>query len=506
MAGDAATTPEEEPGFSLGQMGVDEVRSRAASGAALLGARGALIYLFGIGANLLLARLLVPRDFGLVALGTVILVFGGYLVEGGLGAALIRRAEPPKRRELEAVLGLQLGALTVLAAAAAAIGAAFGRDGLVVATMVASLPIATLRTPSVIVLERRLRYGVIATADIVEALTYYAWAVASVAAGFGVWGMATAVVVRAFSGTAIVIARGPLGLTRPRWSWSAVRPIVGFGAKVQLTSALYILREQGLNVVVAAVAGLATLGVWNLAWRVIQIPNLIFANVGRVAFPAMSRLLGAGEELRAVLERAVAALAVLTGVVVVGLVGLSPSLPTLIGESWSDVPAVLLWSCVALTIAAPVVVTASGYLLAAGAAGAVALATLLSGIVWFLVAVLLLPRYGAPAVGIGWVAGASLNIAILGWRTVVRTGAELFGRAAPPALVTLTAIAAGWLAGNRYDNGLAGGAVGFVVGEALLVAGLALTSRAGVRDTRAIARQALGTLRGGNAAAATQRP
>ena len=79
------------------RLALDDVRGRAASGAALLGARGALIYALGIVANLALARLLVPRDFGLVALGTVLVVLGTYLAIGGLGAALIRREQSPER-------------------------------------------------------------------------------------------------------------------------------------------------------------------------------------------------------------------------------------------------------------------------------------------------------------------------------------------------------------------------------------------------------------------------
>ena len=46
-----------------------QLRNPTVRGAAVLMARGALILVFGVGANIVLARLLVPRDFGLVALG-----------------------------------------------------------------------------------------------------------------------------------------------------------------------------------------------------------------------------------------------------------------------------------------------------------------------------------------------------------------------------------------------------------------------------------------------------
>jgi O-antigen/teichoic acid export membrane protein len=481
-----------EPGGPLGRV---EVRARAATAAALLGARGALIYALGIVANLVLARLLVPRDFGLVALGTGVVILATFLADGGLGASLIRREEPPEPIELQAVNALQLALTVAVAVATLAAALPFGEDGLVVASMIASLPIAILRAPSVIVLERELHYRVVATADVVEALVYYAWAIGAVALGLGVWGLATAVVVRAAAGTGTVLALGPLGLVRPRWSWRHVRPLLAFGAKVQGSIVLLIAREQGVNVIIAAVGSVSTLGAWNLAWRVMQVPNLLFLAVGRVAFPALSRLLGAGEDARPVLERGIAVLGVVTGVVAVAMVGLAPALPEIVGSKWSDVPAVILWSGLALIVAAPVGVATPGYLFAVDEAGVVAAATVLSGVVWFGVIVALLPAYGAAAAGIGWLVGGLLGSAVLLRRTVARSGAALVSRAAGPAAVALAATAVGWFVAHLPDQALLGGALGALTGELVLVAGLMLTSRRAFRDTGSLAREGLSGLR-----------
>jgi O-antigen/teichoic acid export membrane protein len=478
-----------------------ELRSRAATGAALLGARGALIYALGIGANLVLARLLVPRDFGIVALGTVLIVVGAFVADGGFGAALIQRERPPARIELEAVYGLQLcvtGTLTVLFAVGAA---AFGRDGLVVATMVASVPIAMIRMPSMIVLERRLEYPVVATADVLEALCFYLWAIGAVALGLGVWGIATAMVVRAIVGSATVILLGPVGLVRPRWSWSHVRPLLRFGLKFQATGLLQIFQQQGLSVGVAAVAGLSVLGVWNLAWRVLQVPILLFIEVNRVAFPSMSRLLGAGQDVRVVIERGVAALAALTGAATVALVGFAPFLPTLVGSDWNEVPQVLLWSGIALVIGMPITVATSGYLLAAGAAGAVAIATVASSVVWFGMALPLLSSLGPRAIGIGWVVAIAVYVGMLWRATTARTGAAIGRRLALPTVIALGATAASWLIADTAPTSLLAAVGGSAVGEALLLAGLAGLSPSAFQDTRSVVARALGGLRPGRASA-----
>jgi polysaccharide transporter, PST family len=495
VAVDPATSGVPERADTLGPLGAEEVRSRAASGAALLGARSVVVYALGTAGNLLLARLLVPRDFGVVAIGLVVVVLGTYIGEAGVGAALIRREQPPSRAELQAVNALQMSIAAALAAAAAAIALALGRDGVVVAVMAASLPITVLRSPSVIVLERELRYETIAKADVVEAVSYYGWAVATVALGLGVFGLASAIVVRAVLGTATMLVLGPLGVVRPRWSLAHIRPVLRFGAKVQSAALLQLVRDYGLNVVIGAVAGLTTLGVWNLAWRVLQVPNLMFMTVGRVAFPALSRHIGAGRDPRPVVERSVAALAALTGVVAVGVVGFAPALPALVGDSWHQVPSVILWSGIALIVGAPMAFAASSYLYAAEAPGAVATGALLSTVAWFGVTSALLPRYGATAAGIGWVISAAVNGAVVWRRTTALSGAAIAANVAGPTGIALAGAGAAWFVAHWADPRLLGGALGVLCGEAVVLAGLALVSRSALADLRSLVGQAMGRLR-----------
>jgi O-antigen/teichoic acid export membrane protein len=459
-----------------------ELRRRAAGGARLLGARGALVLVLGVGANIVLARLLAPRDFGIVALGSVFIVLGGYLADGGLGAALLRRPEPPARSELEAVNGVQVAATAALALAIAVGSIPFGRDGLVVATMVATLPITIVRTPSTVLLERQLRYRVIALSDVIEAISFYAWALTTVALGMGVWGMATGMVVRAVAGTAVMIAMGPAGLVRPRWSWSEVRPLVGFGARVQAVVVVAIVREQGLNLAVAAIAGISTLGVWNLAWRVLQVPFTLFGAVGRIAYPAMSRLLAAGEDPRPVIERGLATVAVATALVLVAVVGFAPSLPALVGEAWADVPETLLWSSLAMLVGGPAYVVIVGYLYAAGDVGTVLRAVLVQTAAWFALTLPSLPSLGPAAIGLGWVLGAALNVAILTRGTLQGTRAAVAASLAAPTVIAILAGAVGWLTATAGPATVLHGVLGAAAGEAVLLGGLLQIGRASCRE------------------------
>src|SRR4051812_11415369 len=86
----------------------DQVKSRAATGVAVILGRGVAFQLLGFLGNLVLARLLLPKDFGLVAIGFTVVNLGRFLAVGGLGYAIVGRAEAPDRRELRAIAGLQL--------------------------------------------------------------------------------------------------------------------------------------------------------------------------------------------------------------------------------------------------------------------------------------------------------------------------------------------------------------------------------------------------------------
>jgi polysaccharide transporter, PST family len=477
-------------------LSAEEVRRRATGGAALLVARGVLILGFGVGANIALARLLEPRDFGVVALGSVLLVFGSYLSDGGLGSGLIRRAEQPTRAELEGINFVQISITIAFAAIAAGAGLLVGGDGVVVAAMVATLPITILKVPSIILLERELRYQPIATVDVIEAVVFYAVALIAVAAGMGVWGFAVAMAARAIVGTATMARIGPVGLVRPRWSWVSVRPLLRFGAKFQAVIVVNIVREQGLNVGIAVVAGVATLGVWNLTWRVLQVPFMVFGTLGRIGYPTMARLLGAGHDPRPVIERGVAAIAILTAGLMVALVGFAPALPVLVGEGWGDVPATLLWTGVAMMISTPVYLGTSGYLFAADEGGRVLATALVAALTWLAVALSLVSAIGAPAAGIGWCASSLVVAASLGTHTARRSGAAVAASLAGPTIVGVASTAAGWLLADAGGRTIGSGLLGLAAGELLLLAGLVAFARSGLRDTRLLLGESLGSLRG----------
>jgi O-antigen/teichoic acid export membrane protein len=464
-------------------MSVAEVRERATTGAALIMTRGAVARALGFAGNIVLARLLVPEDFGLVAIGWAVWQFGVVFSNGGIGAALIGRSRPPERSELQALQGVQFVLTLLIAAATAAVAAQIGGNAGVTVVIVASLPFTAIRVPAAVQLERSLSYKRIATVEIFEWVAYYIWAIATVVAGWGVWGLASASIIQAGVGSVLMMAAAPMRVLRPSLHWRRLRPLLGFGLRYQGNSFVDMVRQQGLNVITGALAGLSTLGLWSLASRILLTPNLLFQALWRVAYPANSRLIAAGGDPRPALQRAIALVAVAAGAMFVVLVGSAPALiPAAFGETWNDIIWVLPPAALGQLLSVPLSVGVSGYLWAVGDASTVLRSNVSRTIAWACVTVALLPWLGVAALGIGWLAGSLAQVFVLGEAVRRHFGARMIVPVLVPALIAIPAAAIGWTAASAGGPTLVAAVVGGALAEAVFMGGIAITRLELLRD------------------------
>lgn len=463
----------------------DELRRRASAGVAITASWGLLNLVVGFGGNLVLARMLAPREFGLVAIGMTITVFANAIAEGGLASGLIRRPHAPGKRELGAVLGLQLAITTALAVAVALAAAPFGEAGAIVAVMVAALPVLALQTPGRAVLGRELLLKRIAVVDASSLVAYYVWAIAGVVAGYGVWALATASLARAAVGSGAMLRLSGLGLVRPTLARGhGLRGLVAFGLRFQAVSLTTVLRDQGLNAATGLVGGVATLGLWSMASRLMQVPLLLFESLWRVSFPAMSQILAAKEDPKPAIERGVALAAIAAGVLLATFAGASPELvPAVFGEQWRGAADVIPFACIALLVAGPVSVATVGYLYATGDPASVLRASIRFAVVWLVVGVPLLPVLGLSGLGIGWIAGAAADAWTLARATKAHSGARVVHEVAVPVALGVAASGAGWALAVAGPANVLGALQGGAGALGVFLAGLWLFRRALLLET-----------------------
>ena len=472
-----------------------ELRRRAVTGVFFVTSSSFANLLIGFFGNLALARMLTPHDFGVVAIGLTVTLFGGALADGGIGSGLVRRREPPERSELRTLSGIQLSIALAICVPAALIALGFGRAGAVTAIMVASLPITTLQMPGRVVLSRAMRFDRQTMVDFSAQTSFYVFAVTAVALGAGVWGLATATVVRAVVETGLIAAVG-IGLLMPSLrGWREYGGLVRFGLRFQATPLAVIGREQTVNAVVAAVAGVSVLGLWNLANRLLQMPMLAFRAIWAVAFPAMSNLLAQGEDVAPIILRTVRRASIVGALVFPAFAASSPELvPAVFGEQWRDVADVIPWIALSTLILGSISVATHGYLSAVGRPGYVAWATVAFGVVWIAVMAPLLPVIGVAAIGVGNLCGALVEAGFYDLATRRSAGVAPNRPLRLPLGVALLSGTVGWLVCTTGPEGVWTAMAAGAFTLSLSFAGLSLVCS---RDLKDVLRLGAGAARNG---------
>jgi O-antigen/teichoic acid export membrane protein len=473
------------------------LRQKTAAGMVLVGVRSLLILGLGTGGSVVLARLLTPRDFGLVALGGVLMSYAQFFSDGGLGATLIRDPHEPVREDYANALGFQLAASSALTLIVVAIGSQLGQTGLLAAVMVVSLPILAFRAPSAIALERRLEYRPLIMIEIGETISYYVWAIVTAALGWGVWSLASAILVRAVAGTIVMSIAGPIGPLRPRLDRHRVRRMLGFGASYQAVDVIGLVRDTGVNMVTPALASIPVLGLWSLVGRVLQPPLQVFQSLRRVSFPGMARLREHEPSSQALVERALRLSTLAAGLVLAPLAASAPALiPAVFGPRWTAAAWAVPPACLGLLLASPFSVAASGFLYAEGDAGAVLKVMFWSAVAWYVVMLPLLPFIGVAAIGVGQLLAGAVEMWLFGRALRTHLPAMHPIRCVATTLIVISGGSlAGWIVAQDSSPVLL-----TMIGSAALAAALVavtswLVERASFADLVSVTRRSLGGAR-----------
>jgi O-antigen/teichoic acid export membrane protein len=331
----------------------------------LLTGRGLIVRILGFVGTVVLAHLLAVADFGAVALGFTLLSLSSFLADAGIGASLIQAEEEPSRADLSALMGFQLAVTAAFVVAVAGVASLAGKELWVAALMLLSSPIQSWRAPAVLSLERNISYGAIAVVEIAEIVIYQLWALSAVAAGAGVWGLASAVIAKAVGGTGIVLWKFPESRLAPTLSLTRVKRILPFGLKFQAAPAIEIVRYNLFTALLIAVGGYTALGVWSLTLRLLQPIGLFLDSLSRVAFTAMARLSSADSASGPVVRSAVEVVALPVALALTVLAAVSSRAADLVlGAKWHEAGSLVPGACAGLALSAPLAVIVVSYLYA----------------------------------------------------------------------------------------------------------------------------------------------
>lgn len=289
--------------------------------------------------TLLMARLLGPEDFGLVAIATVTLALALLTVRFGLAEAIIQHPHPTERHlhtALWANLGIGLGAALLVAATAAPI-AALAEKPRLAPILWALAPTCFFHGVTFVcvgLLRRRLDYRGLALRALLATTLSYVVGIGLALAGCGPWALVAVQIVNTLvSMVTVLLASGYR--PRVRFGRSEARELAVVAVPVigqALPSASATAATLALGVFLPA----ATVGLVYVGERLVQsILMLTGGSVADLSLPVLARLQG---QRGSQVEGARRALKVAAAVCLPSFLGMSllaePLVLVLLGEGW----------------------------------------------------------------------------------------------------------------------------------------------------------------------------
>jgi len=259
---------------------------------ASMAVQGLLQFAVGI----VLARLLPPEDFGVVALALVTTGLASMISDMGLGLAVVQRRDLTELHLRAAftaslLLGILIAATLVLLAPL--IGR-LTRSG-EVSRVLQVLSLVFIATGASTVarahLQRRLDFRTLFHVEVFSYVGGYAL-VAPLAAlsGWGVWSLVSGSVVQGLLSSILSIAAARTSI-RPALALDALRDLMHFGAGVSAASVVSYLARNGDNLLVGRLLGAGTLGLYSRAFNLMMLPlNYVCSALPNVLLPAYAAI------------------------------------------------------------------------------------------------------------------------------------------------------------------------------------------------------------------------
>lgn len=253
--------------------------------------------------TVILARLLLPEDYGILAMVAAVTSFAGLFRDLGLSSAAIQqknltRAQQSNLFWLNVAMGTLLTGL--VACASPLIVWFYGKSELLWVTVALSFSflIGSFGSQHGAMLVRNMQYGRKAVTAISGALVGLVVSVALALQGWSYWALVWGNIAGGVTTTISLLVLSPF---RPgaMAGGSGIRGMLKFGANVTAFDFVNYFARNLDNVLIGRLSGEASLGLYSRAYQLLMFPiNAIRGPINAVAFPAMSRLPAGSIEFR----------------------------------------------------------------------------------------------------------------------------------------------------------------------------------------------------------------
>ena len=332
---------------------MNNLRQRTLTGLGWTGATRLLGQTIQLAATVVLARLLSPKEYGLLGMVLVFTGFATFVADMGLGASIIQRSTVSDRH-LNSVFWLNVATgmlLTgLLALAAPLIASFYDEPQLRMLTVVIALNFVfgSLNVVQIALLDKSLNFRTKFWIETVSSLTSGIVALTLALAGAGVWSLVgqslTQTIVRVLMMWAQSSWRPALA-----FDFSAIRELLHFSGHLVGFGAIVYWSQNIDKLIIGRWIGSSALGIYSLADKLMRMPLYNVTDVTTsVMFPALSTIQDDVEAVRRAYLRAVRMISLITFPMMLALSVLAePAVLVVYGSKWRASIVILQLLCFA---------------------------------------------------------------------------------------------------------------------------------------------------------------
>ncbi|MBN2013940.1 MAG: lipopolysaccharide biosynthesis protein [Candidatus Altiarchaeota archaeon] len=245
--------------------------------------------------KIILARLLVPADFGLVAIASLVVNGIGLFRDIGINSALIYKKEDESATADTSFLIIWVVSIFLYLIAfmlAPFVADFFGEEVVVDIIRISALTFLLYAVGFVpmTLLEKRIKFRRYVAVELISTVVGISTMLYMAFVGFGVWSLIYGGLI---GGSAGAVAVWFLTSWRPRWVFDKkiAKELIGYG-KFMLGVTLAIFLIQNIdNAVIGKVIGMSMLGIYTMAYSICNLPaNTVMQTINQVLFPTYSRI------------------------------------------------------------------------------------------------------------------------------------------------------------------------------------------------------------------------
>jgi lipopolysaccharide exporter len=299
----------------------------------------------GLISMLVLARLLLPSDFGLVAMATSLIALLELFAAFGVDTALVQRADATPAHfnsawTLNALAGFAIGAAMLLLSVPMARFYGEPRAALVICALACGAMTQGLENVGVVMFRKEMQFDREFRFMLAKKVIAFAVGLPLAFLWRNYWALVAGMLIGRVSGVVLSYAMHPF---RPRFSFAAAGDLLHVSKWLITQNLITFLRERSSDFIIGRFAGPHALGVFSVSAEISNMPGTeLVAPINRAVLPAYVRL---AHDLPALGREYLSVMAMIALVAVPAVAGFAACAPFLVlvvlGPKWIDA-AVLL--------------------------------------------------------------------------------------------------------------------------------------------------------------------